>query len=58
MTALLLIDLPLTPDAPVAWLHWDKERASVIAEGVLANVGELASLADRAEGQACYVAKW
>jgi general secretion pathway protein L len=55
LTALLLIDLPLTPDAPVAWLHWDKEHASVIAEGVLANVGELASLADRAEGQACYV---
>ncbi|MEX1666250.1 type II secretion system protein GspL [Zhongshania arctica] len=55
MTALLLIDLPLTPAAPVAWLHWDTDRSSVIAEGVLDNASELASLADRAEGVPCYV---
>lgn len=55
MTALLLIDLPLKPDSPVAWLHWDNDGARVIAEGVLANASELASLADMAEGVPCYV---
>jgi general secretion pathway protein L len=55
LTALLLIDLPLAPEAPVAWLHWDNDRSSVIAEGVLANASELASLADRAERAPCYV---
>ena len=53
MTAMLLIDLPLTPEAPVAWLHWD--NGNVIAEGVLANSSELASLADKAAGLPCYV---
>jgi general secretion pathway protein L len=55
LTALLLIDLPLTPEAPVTWLHWDNDHSSVIAEGVLANASELSSLADRAEGAPCYV---
>jgi general secretion pathway protein L len=55
LTALLLIDLPLNAEEPVAWLHWDSDSARVIAEGVLANVSELSMLASRAEGLPCYV---
>ncbi len=54
MSALLLLDLPLDIEAPVPWLHWDNEHHKAIAEGVLANSGELATLAEPCAGASCY----
>ena len=54
MSALLLLDLPLDLEAPVPWLHWDNEQHRLIAEGVLANSGELISLADSYATVPCY----
>ncbi|CAA0087241.1 Type II secretion system protein L [Zhongshania aliphaticivorans] len=54
MTALLLIDLPLDPEAPVSWLLWDSVGGSVVSEGVLNNAKELSTLAETAEGVPCY----
>jgi len=54
LSALLLLDLPLDLEATVPWLHWDSERHCVIAEGVLANSGELPSLAESCGAVPCY----